>query len=170
MSKSTTTRAEARPWYEEEVRPLGMGSRALESSWKLAWEAYAGLDDGPQADADRWRTWIRDSVDAALGGHNPPGLFLSRLKDPPADLHLVAKRPVKQPHGQPPAPAEYLDDLRRPPEPGPPMGLVFELNRHLGHPRGWNLVREEWERQGRPSPQQFDPAPVRAALEGTTTC
>lgn len=150
------TKADGWPWFERAVESLDLGSSTTKRAWGAAWSAYEAAES-PQA--ERWKGWVRQMVQRALSQArtNPGGLFLTLLADPP---DFAGAAPSLHRAGQPHAPDEYFHDQKASIEPGPPMAWVFQADRSLGHPRGWQLVHDEWVRQGRPFPHEFDSSPL----------
>lgn len=170
MTTDLFTKEEARAWFTDAVQKLELGSEARAQAWDHAWRAH----EAQGADTQRWKGWVRMMVQRALSRSktNPTGLFLKILQDPPDDLERAPEPPAPPPPvhrvGQPPPPQSYFDELRArrtaPPEPHPPMYWTCLANRTLGLPRGTELVRDEWDRQGRPYPNDFDPRPIQEQL------
>jgi hypothetical protein len=118
---------------------------------------------------EHWQAWVRGCCEGLRqnGVNNPIGLLTHRLTESsPSDQPVKREKPRRAISNQSESEAaEYKARAVRArterPEPLPSSVAVTRLAKRCGgYVNALSLVTEEWERQGRPYPEDFDPSPL----------
>mgnify|MGYP003124363904 CR=1 FL=1 len=118
---------------------------------------------------DEWKAWVSKCCKDARKPKviDRVAVLYANLRDgSPNDLAGPAEAPARSISNQ--SPSEYAEFKERAvrarterPEPLPSSVAVTRLARTCGgYVKALAIVTKEWERQGRPYPEDFDPAPI----------
>ena len=156
---------EAHAWLTEQFSEFTTEADVLTNLWSLA--SAKRDQEKPLAG---WKTWVRWCCKEARGEgvHAPVAVLRQKLQTTDEDHGPPRKRerPARSFSNQ--SATEYAEFKERAvrarterPEPLPSSVAVTRLARTCGgYVKALAIVTKEWERQGRPYPEDFDPAPI----------
>ena len=159
---------EAHAWLTEQFSEFTTEADVLTNLWSLA--SAKRDQEKPLAG---WKTWVRWCCKEARGEgvHAPVAVLRQKLQTTDEDHGPPRKRerPARSFSNQ--SATEYAEFKERAvrarterPESRPSSEAMARIQKRVG---GWfnalSLVTEEWEKQGRPFPEDFDSTPLEEA-------
>lgn len=158
-------RGEAKAWFVDQASEFTTERAKLDELWELA---KAGRDDDKPLSA--WKVWIEWCCAESRGGgaRSAIAIFASKLRTTDPENGPPRGRP-EEPYRTisnqtPEEAAEFKARARaartEDPEPSPPMRYFLPLCKRMSGEKAWSQLKREWEEQGEPFPEDFDPAPL----------